>query len=435
MKNALRCFATATALAGASLALAQHRTAVQPTYGDPVVVPDTKPIDATPFIKKITNLKTGAVKYYDGNAGAARGIGNVVYDSLTAPQPELTFNGSFSDAAGAMLCKYPLDPNEVMFYSFAGAGSEGCGSGLPGLEAADPDDDGVNDGPRSATTILWDSMQLDGNGPNQLHNVTQVDGTLYFGNTDFGADITIVFGGAENADYDGDGIFELVGGVGITFGFDPNSPAGRYVFDNFALDPNFQFEIYGDGFFLVDAVDLNEFGNPTCGVGVPMTGGNPRDVIIGGVNYSDPNCTHPDELLTVGDTFVLGLDPNSTRDIWIWQNADPNSILDPGADGDPNTISYTDIWNSPSGIWWAFIDGETQLSTAFSAPLRIWSDSAGGGTCAGDCDGNNVVDITDLGQLLSGFNQSPGTCDTDGSGTTDVSDLGALLANFNQPCP
>lgn len=55
--------------------------------------------------------------------------------------------------------------------------------------------------------------------------------------------------------------------------------------------------------------------------------------------------------------------------------------------------------------------------------------------CPGDCDSSGNIDITDLGILLGGFNQSPGTCDTDGSGSTDISDLGALLSNFNTICP
>jgi autotransporter-associated beta strand protein len=57
--------------------------------------------------------------------------------------------------------------------------------------------------------------------------------------------------------------------------------------------------------------------------------------------------------------------------------------------------------------------------------------------CPGDVDGDNDVDITDLGVLLSNFGQSgPGIGgDLNGDDNVDVTDLGILLANFGVSCP
>lgn len=74
-------------------------------------------------------------------------------------------------------------------------------------------------------------------------------------------------------------------------------------------------------------------------------------------------------------------------------------------------------------------DGGEEVYVFDDVMLRVAPAS-----CPGDCDGNGTIDITDLGQVLTGFNQSPGPCDTDGSGTTDISDLGVLLSNFNTSC-
>ncbi len=55
--------------------------------------------------------------------------------------------------------------------------------------------------------------------------------------------------------------------------------------------------------------------------------------------------------------------------------------------------------------------------------------------CAGDLDGDEDVDLSDLGILLADWGCS-GACagDVDGDGDVDLSDLGELLAAYAQPC-
>lgn len=66
-------------------------------------------------------------------------------------------------------------------------------------------------------------------------------------------------------------------------------------------------------------------------------------------------------------------------------------------------------------------------------------DACEAGTpCPGDVNGDNSVDITDLGLVLTNFgmNVTPGTNgDVNGDGVVDISDLGEVLANFGTTCP
>jgi hypothetical protein len=60
-------------------------------------------------------------------------------------------------------------------------------------------------------------------------------------------------------------------------------------------------------------------------------------------------------------------------------------------------------------------------------------------TCAGDTDGNNVIDLSDLGVVLANYGLTTGgtlaTGDVDGDGAVDLSDLGVVLSNYGTECP
>jgi RHS repeat-associated protein len=62
-------------------------------------------------------------------------------------------------------------------------------------------------------------------------------------------------------------------------------------------------------------------------------------------------------------------------------------------------------------------------------------------TCAGDVDGDNDIDLSDLGSLLAAYGSTVGQpsyngcADFDCDGTIGLSDLGALLANYGGVCP
>ena len=58
--------------------------------------------------------------------------------------------------------------------------------------------------------------------------------------------------------------------------------------------------------------------------------------------------------------------------------------------------------------------------------------------CYGDTDGNNLVNITDLGAVLSNFGATSGASrvdgDVDGDGDIDITDLGIVLSSFGSSC-
>jgi hypothetical protein len=73
----------------------------------------------------------------------------------------------------------------------------------------------------------------------------------------------------------------------------------------------------------------------------------------------------------------------------------------------------------------------------------FWPVAAGGGGCAcpGDIDGDCVVALADLSQLLSSFGLCGGDpgfvplADFNGSGCVELADLSFLLSQFGVSCP
>lgn len=56
--------------------------------------------------------------------------------------------------------------------------------------------------------------------------------------------------------------------------------------------------------------------------------------------------------------------------------------------------------------------------------------------CAGDLNGDGIVDIADLALFLSQFGSSDGGCDDiNNDGVTDISDLALILSAFGSACP
>lgn len=76
---------------------------------------------------------------------------------------------------------------------------------------------------------------------------------------------------------------------------------------------------------------------------------------------------------------------------------------------------------------------------AVNSPTNYAGDTGSvdaSGPCPGDTNGDNAVDISDLGQVLSQFGQSGAGLagDLDGDGNVNISDLGAVLSNFGMNC-
>ena len=83
------------------------------------------------------------------------------------------------------------------------------------------------------------------------------------------------------------------------------------------------------------------------------------------------------------------------------------------------------------------VGGSGFNSTTGRWEALLWQ--SGSPPCEGDLDGDNDVDLSDLGIVLADWNcaAGPGACagDLDGDGDTDLSDLGVVLAAYGLPCP
>ena len=82
--------------------------------------------------------------------------------------------------------------------------------------------------------------------------------------------------------------------------------------------------------------------------------------------------------------------------------------------------------------------GTLRLRAAIAAAaLGCGIGVADAGTCVGDLNGDNIVDLGDLGVLLANYGLSgatPEQGDLDGNTIIDLSDLGLMLTAFGQPC-
>lgn len=101
-----------------------------------------------------------------------------------------------------------------------------------------------------------------------------------------------------------------------------------------------------------------------------------------------------------------------------------------------------------SGVSFDAADCHT-LVVAYKNELDTWGSNgtltvdnlsfAAATPCPGDVNGDNTVNITDLGVLLSNFGLMGGATfsqgDLNGDGNVNITDLGILLAAFGTPCP
>lgn len=85
-------------------------------------------------------------------------------------------------------------------------------------------------------------------------------------------------------------------------------------------------------------------------------------------------------------------------------------------------------------------DAGVATSGTWSLSGGYWTAGSAGGACPGDINGDNVVDLSDLGEVLAAFNACEGDLnysekiDLNGDGCIELSDLGEVLAQFGVPC-
>jgi hypothetical protein len=136
-------------------------------------------------------------------------------------------------------------------------------------------------------------------------------------------------------------------------------------------------------------------------------------VYVGG--YSSQTATH-------GDMVVLRYSPSGALEFDL--------LLDGGASG----------WDGIAAMWVSELGMIVATGSSSSAStgddyltLKLSNE------CVGDLDGDNAVDLADLGRILAHFGEPSGADlsdgDIDGDGDVDLADLATLLTWFGVACP
>lgn len=117
-------------------------------------------------------------------------------------------------------------------------------------------------------------------------------------------------------------------------------------------------------------------------------------------------------------------------------------------DDDPATVGIDESGGLNSGqIYVSFLNGVSfdYLSmplddnidglTSWANPLGYATSTSFGGTCVGDVNGDNRVDLDDLNLVLTHFGQPTLAGDANGDGVVDLDDLNLVLTHFGSVCP
>ncbi len=270
----------------------------------------------------------------------------------------------------------------------------------------------------------------------------------------------------------GDDLFEPTFDGGVThFTFDlqvvvePGEDWGAAETEAQLADPNTSFflHVWGDGeppdpstFALLPAL---EFDSYWCGASIidPNDSGEP----VGGLLDPNRSALHLSALWldmadTGGDTFTI---ERFTVVVPLAGSATPPMVIPNGTGGDIPVIGTIAGWvtnasYNPGCDWFWFdiiycgpdSDGDGFGNACDNCPddynpSQEDCDTDGIGNvcdCPGDVDCDNDVDLSDLAELLSNYNESSGMSyadgDLDDDGDVDLSDLAALLAVYDTIC-
>lgn len=164
----------------------------------------------------------------------------------------------------------------------------------------------------------------------------------------------------------------------------------------------------------------------------------PTVVDLGGGQYSISLTYTPTEFNVSHVFFDWEPIGNPTYSVNVNPNYFPVSVPQWGT----GTVSTTFTVNpnggpNPTTICFRLFIHRFDLWTCCSVLVCVEVD-AGGAPCPGDTNGDGVVDLTDLAQLLGNFGMLSGATvangDFDFDGDVDLADLSLLLSNFGVPC-
>ncbi|HMQ15922.1 MAG TPA: hypothetical protein PKC49_08110 [Phycisphaerae bacterium] len=177
-------------------------------------------------------------------------------------------------------------------------------------------------------------------------------------------------------------------------------------------------------------IDYAQTADPLTLPGGVSTG----DLTITVVPGSSSGTFAPDGTFSTSELYSIAF----TGDLSLYGLTSP--VLLPGASS--GAVSEQD--GTIASLW----EGVGQLPNPFDPPnfitftykCQVHTIYAPSTPCAGDVDGDGIVDQADLGSLLAAFHASTGEpnfnplADFDSDGTVGQMDLGVLLAAFGSTC-
>lgn len=176
-----------------------------------------------------------------------------------------------------------------------------------------------------------------------------------------------------------------------------------------------------------------------CEVWNPVTGCSTKTAYASvTVGASSTIATQPlSQTLAAGESMILRVETVEAAflSLYQWRRAGVPLVDDgriAGAQG--SLLHIPDMQAADAGEY------DCVLTNIFSFCERTTSVATitVTGGCSGDVNGDNLVDLSDLGVLLSHYGTMSGATrddgDFDGDGDVDLSDLGVLLAAFGVPC-
>ncbi len=190
----------------------------------------------------------------------------------------------------------------------------------------------------------------------------------------------------------------------------------------------------------IGAVDLSDAGDYRCEVGDSVSGCTTKsNISTVMVSASGTITSQPaSQTVTAGQTVFLSVSTSEPAFTFSYQwSRDGVPLNDGGHIGGSHSplLVITNVQAADMGSY------QCTLTNVFSFCEKTTNPAAltvTGGGCAGDVNGDSVVDLSDLGALLANFGVTSGATrgqgDLDGDGDVDLSDLGTLLAAYGAPC-
>jgi hypothetical protein len=200
-------------------------------------------------------------------------------------------------------------------------------------------------------------------------------------------------------------------------GEDWNAHVYSYAFDEDAVPPAEL--VLEDGELLcVYLVHLDQASESSIHISLVM---NPCDVIVNTVGYlAGIQPLGYDEAMQQGP-FLYGYSSPASATVWNYTGNpdDPLSTLDPGEWSLLYHVAEADAWGPVSG---GVTTGGSPVLGEVLGPVATAGDA--------DINGDGVVDVQDLMEILSHWGESGGAADIDGTDGVDVGDLLEVIANF-----